>query len=137
VEEEHGEKRTRLGPAQRYLAALVPRLERSQDSKLHLAGLLPGTLPAVARLKRACNTRSATSGQAIVIIGDVSMTEGPSSPISRVTDGGTLDWLDGDTFIVKPGKQLHREPGPSSDLQRHRRNWWASPSPELIGGRVT
>ena len=37
VEEEHGEKRTRLGPAEGDLAAFVPHLERSQDPELHLA----------------------------------------------------------------------------------------------------
>ena len=37
VEEEHGEKRTRLASAQGYLAALVPHLERSQDPELQLA----------------------------------------------------------------------------------------------------
>ncbi len=40
VEEEHGEKRTRLRPAQGNLARLVPHLERSQDPELHL--LPPG-----------------------------------------------------------------------------------------------
>ena len=35
VEEEHGEQRTRLGPAQGNLAAFVPHLERSQDPELH------------------------------------------------------------------------------------------------------
>ena len=39
VEEEHGEKRTRLAPAQGNLAAFVPHLERSQDPELHLSGL--------------------------------------------------------------------------------------------------
>ena len=48
VEEEPGEKRTRLGPAQGHLAGFPPRLERSQDPELHLPGLRPGTLTAVA-----------------------------------------------------------------------------------------
>ncbi len=36
VEEEHGEKRTRLEAAEGDLAAFVPHLERSQDPELHL-----------------------------------------------------------------------------------------------------
>ena len=53
VQEEHGEQRTWLGPAQGNLAAFVPHLERSQDSELHLLASLPAeTLTAVARLKR-------------------------------------------------------------------------------------
>ena len=39
VEEEPGEKRTRLGPTQGNLASPVPHLERSQDPELHLASL--------------------------------------------------------------------------------------------------
>ena len=39
VEEKHGEKRTRLGPAQGNLAAFVPDLERPQDAELHRAVL--------------------------------------------------------------------------------------------------
>src|SRR5215208_7926124 len=39
MEEEPGEKRTRLGPTQGNLAARVPHLERSQDPELHLTGL--------------------------------------------------------------------------------------------------
>jgi len=35
MEEEHGQKRSRLAPAQGDLAAFVPHLERSQDPKLH------------------------------------------------------------------------------------------------------
>ncbi len=52
VEEENGEKRTRLGPAQGDLAFSVPHLERSQDPELHLPPCRHGTLTAVARLKR-------------------------------------------------------------------------------------
>ena len=37
VQEEHGQERARLGAAERYLAAFVPRLERSQDPELHRA----------------------------------------------------------------------------------------------------
>ena len=39
MEEEQGEKRTRLGSAQGNLAAPVPHLKRSQDPELHLTGL--------------------------------------------------------------------------------------------------
>ena len=49
MEEEQGEEGTWLGAAQGYLAAVVPRLERSQDPELHLTG---GTLTADARLKQ-------------------------------------------------------------------------------------
>jgi hypothetical protein len=39
VEEEQGEKRTRLASAQGDLATSVRHLERSQDPELHLSGL--------------------------------------------------------------------------------------------------
>jgi hypothetical protein len=52
MEEEHGEKRTRLGPAQGKLAAFVPHLERSQNPEVHPAGLPAGRLAAVPGLKR-------------------------------------------------------------------------------------
>jgi hypothetical protein len=52
MEEEQGEKRARLRPAERDLAACARRLERSQDPELHLPGLPAATLTAVARLKR-------------------------------------------------------------------------------------
>jgi hypothetical protein len=53
VEEEHGEKRTRLRPAEGNLGAVIPHLERSQDPELHLLASLPaGTLTAVAGLKQ-------------------------------------------------------------------------------------
>ncbi len=53
MQEEYGEKGTRLRPAQGDLGAFVPHLERSQDPELHPPASRAGTLTAVARLKRA------------------------------------------------------------------------------------
>ena len=57
VEEQHGEQLTRLRPAQGYLAAFIPNLERSQDPELHVPASRRGTLPpccsAETDLKRA------------------------------------------------------------------------------------
>jgi hypothetical protein len=41
MEEEYGEKRTRLAPTRGDLAAFVQHLERSQDPELHLTASRP------------------------------------------------------------------------------------------------
>ena len=53
VEEEHGEKRTRLEAAEGDLAAFVPHLERSQDPELHLRRDANGCCAAETDLKQA------------------------------------------------------------------------------------